>query len=318
MTLPWKRTVFAIAGVLATSVAIAMAADRDRYSALWTDATAAMRWENELCTPVSALQGLMKSRMVKLRTEAIRKDLRLIRQDADGLFLYHTPGGPVWMPQADDLNSLAVVIAEQEAAMYGNSSAGVHPGDVVIDAGAHVGLFARTALAAGASKVITFEVTPSSNRALRRNLAAEIADGRVVVVEKGVWFEEGVLPLTIIEGCSICNSVSHPWMGRSIDVPLTTIDLAVAELKLARVDFIKLDIENAEANALRGARQTIATHRPRVAVALENSKTRLAYGREVTAVMQDAFAGYSYVCGAVTNPEATERILPEILHFSPN
>jgi FkbM family methyltransferase len=318
MTTRSKRILLAILGSAAVSTAIVMAADRDRYHALWTDANAAFKWENELCTPIASLQGLMKSRTVKLRTEQIRNEIRLIRQEPDGLFLYHTPGGPIWMPQADDLNSLAVVIAEQEAAMYGDSSLGVRKGDVVIDAGAHVGLFAKTALAAGASKVITFEVTPASNRALRRNLAAEIADGRVVVVEKGVWFEPGVLPLTIIDGCSICNSVSHPWMGRSIDVPLTTIDLTVAELKLDRIDFIKLDIENAEANALRGAKQTIAKHQPRVAVALENSKTRIAYGQEVTGVMREAFAGYDYVCGAVTNPEATERILPEILHFSPN
>jgi FkbM family methyltransferase len=309
--------VLAAASLVIVSTAIVIAADRDGYHGLWTDANAAIGWDNPLCTPVSALQGLMKARAVKLRTEEIRKEIRLIREDADGLFLYHTPGGPVWMPQADDLGSLAVVIAEQEAEMYGDSSRGVRPGDVVIDAGAHVGLFARTALAAGASRVITFEVTPKSNLALRRNLAAEIADGRVIVIEKGVWFEPGVLPLVIVEGCSICNSVSHPWMGKSIDVPLTTIDLAVKELNLARVDFIKLDIENAEANALRGAKWTMAHFRPRVAVALENSKTRIAYGHEVSGVMQEAFAGYRYVCGACTNPEDSERILPEILHFYP-
>jgi FkbM family methyltransferase len=307
-----------IAGAIALSTAVVIASDREGYRALWEDANAAVMWDNEFCTPVSALQGLMKARKVKLRTEEIKADLRLIREDQDGLFLYQTPFGPIWMPQSGDLASLAVVLAEQEAQVYGNSSRGVRKGDVVIDAGAHVGLFAKAAIAAGASKVITFEVTPKSNLALRRNLAAEIADGRVIVIEKGVWFETGVLPLVIIDGCSICNSVSHPWMAASIDVPLTTIDLAVAELKLERVDFVKLDIENAEANALRGARGTLAKFRPRLAVALENSKTRLDYGREVTSVLQSTFAGYRYVCGVCTNPEESERILPEILHFYPN
>src|SRR5260370_17207178 len=37
-------------------------------------------------------------------------------------------------------------------------------------------------------------------------------------------------------------------------LPLTTIDKIVSELALDRVDFIKMDIEGAEPNALRGAR----------------------------------------------------------------
>ena len=185
-----------------------------------------------------------------------------------------TPEGDFWLPQRDDVWSLAVVLAEQEQEMYGHAgSLCVRPGDVVIDGGAHVGLFTRTALAAGASKVVTFEVTPKALLCLRRNLAKEIAEGKVVVVDKGVWHEEATLPLVIVDGCSVCNSVTHQ-MPAAVDVPLTTIDHAAEALKLARVDFIKLDIENAEANALRGAAQTLRRFHPRVAVALENAKNR--------------------------------------------
>jgi len=212
--------------------------------------------------------------------------------------------------------SLAIVLAEQEQEIYGAAGGlGVRPGDIVIDGGAHVGLFTRTALAAGASLVVTFEVTPKSNQALRRNFAKEIADGRVIVMEKGVWREEGSLPLVIVERCSVCNCVSHPWMPATIDVPLTTIDHAVTELKLPRVDYIKLDIENAEANALRGATRVLARYHPRLAVALENSTTRVAYRHEVLGVVQEAFAGCRYACGAVTPRDQRHRILPEILHF---
>jgi FkbM family methyltransferase len=298
--------------------AILLAARSDRYGSYWTDARSALSWDNPLCTQLDAFRGLRKARTVTRRTEEIMRASRFLREDADGLFLYQTPFGQFWMPQANDLWSLAVVLAEQEQEMYGHAgSFGVRPGDVVIDGGAHVGLYTRTALAAGASRVVTFEVTPKSNLALRRNLAKEIAEGKVIVEEKGVWHEPGTLPLVIVERCSVCNSVSHPWLPATMNVPLTTIDRAVAELRLDRVNFIKLDVENAEANALRGASQTLAKYHPRVAVALENSKRRVAYGHEVLGVIQEAFAGYSYVCGAVTNPEKTRRILPEVLHFFP-
>ena len=300
--------------VVLVSTAV-VAADRDYYLALWNDAERAVRWENPLCTSFSAWQGLVKARSVKQRADEFKAAIKLVREE-DGLFLYSTPTGEIWMPQSGDLGSLAVVLAEQDLEMYGGASSfGVHAGDVVIDAGAHVGLFARTALAAGASKVITFEVTPNSNLALRRNLAREIAEGRVIVMEKGVWFEEGKLGLQVIPNCSICNSVSHPWMGSSIEVPLTRIDTVVAELGIDRVDFIKLDVENAEANALRGAKDTLRRFHPRLAVALENSKTRLAYAHEVLGLLHEAYAGYDYACGACTNPEETGRVLPEVLHL---
>jgi FkbM family methyltransferase len=293
------------------------AARSDRYAPYWADARSAYSWENQLCTRRAAFHGLVKARTVTARTAEIQKASRNVGE-VDGLHLYQTPVGNFWMPQANDLWSLAVVLAEQENEMYGGDGLGVRPGDVVIDGGAHVGLFARTALALGASKVITFEVEPNAVRAQHKNLEKEIADGRVIVVSKGVWFEEGTLPLVVVERCSVCNSVTDTTRQATFNVPLTTIDKAMEELKVERVDFIKLDIENAEANALRGAHHTIKKHHPRVAVALENHKMRIAYGYEVLGLMRDSFTGYKYVCGAITNPENTARVLPEILHFYPS
>ena len=308
---------FSALGILALAASVfAIAVRSERFASRWTDAKAAYAWENQLCTGLSAYRGLVKARTVTARTHEIQRASRYVGE-VDGLHLYETPFGNFWMPQANDLWSLAVILAEQENDMYGTGALGVQPGDVVIDAGAHVGLFARTALALGASKVITFEVEPTAVRAQRKNLQAEIADGRVIVLGKGVWFEEGTLPLVIVPGCSACNSVSHPHMAASFDVPLTTIDNAMESLKIDRVDFIKLDVENAEANALRGAQYTIKKHHPRVAVALENHKMRIAYGHEVLGLMLDLFPGYKYVCGACTNPEKSNRVLPEVLHFYP-
>ena len=307
----------AIGAIVVAAAALLLAAGSDGVAAYWTDATSALSWQNPYCTYLAAFRGLVKARTVKARTDEILRASRMVGEDEQGLFLYETPEGDFWLPQRDDVWSLAVVLAEQEQEMYGHAgSLGVRPGDVVIDGGAHVGLFTRTALAAGASKVVTFEVTPKALLCLRRNLAKEIAEGKVVVVDKGVWHEEAVLPLVIVDGCSVCNSVTHQ-MPAAVDVPLTTIDHAAEALKLARVDFIKLDIENAEANALRGAAETLRRFHPRVAVALENAKNRYEYADEVLGIMHDAFSGYAYACGACTNPEPSRRVLPEILHFYP-
>ena len=47
-----------------------------------------------------------------------------------------------------------------------------------------------------------------------------------------------------------------------------TIDAVVAELGLPSVDFIKMDIEGAERNALRGARRVLKEFGPKMAVSI--------------------------------------------------
>ena len=172
---------------------------------------------------------------------------RLVGEDPTGLFLFETPHGDIWLPQRGDLHSVSVVLAEQEEEMYGRAGGiGVHPGDSSSTSARTWDCSRARPSRPARGKVVTFEVTPKSNQSLRRNLAPEIAAGKVIVIEKGAWHEESILPLVVVDDCSICNSVTHK-MPAAFDVPLTTIDQVVEDLHLARVDFIKLDIENAEA-----------------------------------------------------------------------
>lgn len=48
----------------------------------------------------------------------------------------------------------------------------------------------------------------------------------------------------------------------------TTIDQLVSEQQIDRVDFIKMDIEGAELNALKGAEAVIRKFKPTLAIAL--------------------------------------------------
>ncbi len=49
-------------------------------------------------------------------------------------------------------------------------------------------------------------------------------------------------------------------------VQQTSIDEYVANNKVPRVDFVKMDIEGMEPEALRGAVQTLKKHKPRLAI----------------------------------------------------
>ena len=143
----------------------------------------------------------------------------------------------------------------------------VLPGDTVVDAGAHVGVYTRYALKRGAARVISIEPDPTNIVAFERNFADEIASGKVILIKAGVWNEESDLQLQIHDHISTRATLfSMEGIDHSITVPVRPLDDMVDDLKLDRVDFIKMDIEGAERQALEGARRTIARFRPRMAI----------------------------------------------------
>jgi FkbM family methyltransferase len=212
------------------------------------------------------------------KMSAILTASRIVEEDAGGFVLWDTPNGRYWMPKGSH-QLLASILAEQENRIYGSQKSGVRPGDVVLDCGAHVGAYTREALAAGARLVVAIEPSPTNIVVLKRNLADAIADGRVIVCKKGVWDSESFLPFyedidNSAENAVLANhdlsaedQVVADGSGRVIKVPLTTIDKLVGDLRLDRVDFIKMDIEGAEQRALAGARKTLAKYKPRLAIA---------------------------------------------------
>ena len=106
-------------------------------------------------------------------------------------------------------------MAQTARHIYGTAEWGVQPGDVVLDVGAYVGTWTRDALAKGAKLVVAIEPTPASVECLRRNLAAEIAAGKVIVYPNGIWDSVGALTF-FGGGDGVGNSfVEHPAAFRS-------------------------------------------------------------------------------------------------------
>jgi FkbM family methyltransferase len=146
----------------------------------------------------------------------------------------------------------------------------VQPGAVVLDIGAHVGLFtvllARWAGPTG--RVYAFEPTPVTRGALLDHLKLnEVADS-ATVCPFAVSDEEGNSVLYSVSN-SPENTLSseHGRLPRAEGTPVTvtTIDAFCAARSLTPT-LIKIDIEGFEIHALRGAKQTLARHRPTLVV----------------------------------------------------
>ena len=233
----------------------------------------------------------------------------------DGAFtLVQTRAGQFWMPQRD-VNRTSFVFLEEQHGIYefGNHRPG--SGDVVLDCGANIGAFASRCLNAGAAKVICIDPSPESVECLRRNFSTEIKDGRVVVCPIGVWNTDDQLELEVSDSYSVADTVAlkGPGLRRSGQVVrLTTIDKLVAEQHLSRVDFIKMDIEGAERQALEGARDTVARFRPKLAIALEHRPEDLV---DIPALMARQWPSVKVTCGPCSLVRSAQvyRIQPEVM-----
>ena len=242
------------------------------------------------------------------RFDNLKAVSRISQHAEDGTEMWTTPDGDWWVP-ASSTEAILYDLAEQDRDIYWTTT-GIRPGDVVLDCGANIGVFTKKALAAGASHVIAIEPAPENLRVLKKNLAAEIAAGKVTIYEKGVWDKDDVLKMNIDPANSAADSFvrSRP-NAQVIELPLTTVDKLVAELGLPRVDFIKMDIEGAERQAVAGAAETIKRFRPRMALCIYHLTDDPTV---IPAAVLKIDSGYSVECGCMNSQD---RILSEVAHF---
>jgi len=247
------------------------------------------------CPWQKALASYQDDRVQREVTAKMMAACRLIRKDADGYQLLATPRGNYWIPPGN--TEIAGLLAEQERGIYGTGEEGVHPNDVVLDCGANIGVFTTVALARGAKTIVAIEPNPQAVECLRRTFSSEIAAGRVILYPKGVWDKDDMLELMLSRTDPAMDGfvIHYSNIESSVKVPLTTIDKLAAELKLPRVDFIKMDIEGAEQRALQGAAGVLHAYHPRMAI---SSYHLYEDAKRIPAIVHTAWNGYQQQCGS--------------------
>jgi FkbM family methyltransferase len=258
------------------------------------------------CDIFASLDGVKESnRQLALHSDIATRSRALA---TDGPFrLWQTPEGQIWMP-ADSDNLVSHLLAEQARHAYGAPVC--RTGDVVIDCGAHVGVFTRQALQDGARIVVSVEPAPENLECLRRNLASQIAAGRVIVVPKAVWDRPDTLRIQHFPGNSGADHISTDPGGT--EVPMVTLDSLVADLKLDDVDLIKMDIEGAERRALMGAAGLIKRFRPRLSIASYHKPQDPEALQQIAIQLNPNYRTNKGVC---ILSEHDRRIIPELLFF---
>ena len=165
-------------------------------AAVWPQARLAAVWAAGRCQECSFHDAVNSHALLVNMTKAgeeVGLASKVIQTDPRGFELVATPMGQYWTVPGDRF--LKFTLGEEKLEIYDGEDVAVRPGDVVLDCGANVGVFTRTALNRGARLVVAIEPSPRTVECLRRNFEKEIAGGRVIVVPKGVWDHPDILEL---------------------------------------------------------------------------------------------------------------------------
>lgn len=276
----------------------------------------ALSAESPICSRWQAMLGLWESCRTRRVGAVLYPLTRPAESDPLGYQLWESPVGQWWFPKDTSANYVRFALTQYRATAYPGLK--FPPGAVVLDCGGYVGDWAHWALQHGAARVIVFEPASAQLECIRRNLAEPMRQGKVTLIPKGVWDQPGTLTLNIVPDNPAANNIGDSPADIRETIELTTIDAVVDQLRLDRVDAIKMDIEGAEVRALRGARRTLARFRPQLAVATEHTADREQNNRNVIQTMREIAPGYRMRCGYCVLSANQSRIIPETLYFYPD
>lgn len=164
---------------------------------------------------------------------------------------------------------------EPEPALFEFLRGTIRPGDVVLDVGAFLGIYAvlEARWAGPKGRVLALEPTPSSAACARRHLEWNGVAGQATLVEAAASdrasratlhdYDAGSMPYvnSLVEAAD----TDAPAVAREVDV--VTID-EVCRKHGVIPSVIRMDVQGAEIHALRGARHVLSTA-PRLSLVVE-------------------------------------------------
>jgi FkbM family methyltransferase len=179
-------------------------------------------------------------------------------------------GETLWVPSAWD----AQLLGSHERPVFNALRETVRPGAVVYDIGANVGVFSvHLARWAGASGwLYAVEPSPTCVYFLRSNLAATRLSN-FTILPIAVSNQPGELVFSVNYGSSLVGAASGDSTpidkpGHRIGVDGDALDAVIQRFHLRRPDFLKLDVEGAEVEAVEGMMGTLRASRPGLLIEL--------------------------------------------------
>jgi len=139
----------------------------------------------------------------------------------------------------------------------------IEPGQVVVDVGCHIGSYSVPALEAGAT---VYAVDPCESRLQMLRELWEGDQGRLITVDWALAEEGGYTA----EFRASLDISAYQEFHAPAGARFCTLDDLAAEYCLARLDWVKIDVEGAELGVLSGGRGTLSRFRPALLIEMHD------------------------------------------------
>lgn len=156
------------------------------------------------------------------------------------------------------------------------------PGEVFLDVGANIGWYTLhvAKIVGPEGLVLAVEPSPDSFAFLKKNIRLNHLSN-VTAFNFAAWDREAKLDLILAKTCTghtvkpAWADSGKPWSWFSerpvtVRVPARPLDDVLKDQELTRLDWVKIDVEGAEAEVLRGLRETLMRFHPRILVESEH------------------------------------------------
>lgn len=181
----------------------------------------------------------------------------------------------------------------------------IQKGDVVVDVGANIGIFSRFAHLNGASRVLSFEMDDKYYRVLEKNNS----DFGLESYHVGVGSKSEVVKYASTDhfGGSTIHIEGKPEEIIK-KVNFMTLSGVIAEKKVDRIDYLKIDVEGAEFDVIAGIKDEDYSKIRKIAMEYHNSF--FGYDAEKRQSMIENFTnrGYNYFLLWLGNNEALQML----------
>jgi len=212
-------------------------------------------------------------------------------------------GQRIWVPLNDLIGETIYKSGYYEPDWVAVIQRLLEPGMVFFDVGAHIGQYTLLASEAVGSEgqVHSFEPDPDTywflDASVHLNRLRNVKSHCVALST-----EPGTKSLYLAPVSSLGDSSLAPpkgYVGVTRTVPCTSLDAYVATHRVPRVDLMKVDIEGAELDLVRGGRELLGGHeKPLIVMEFEETRQR-AFGTSCRLLAEALRAhGYTLLTGA--------------------
>lgn len=147
----------------------------------------------------------------------------------------------------------------------------IKPGDTVIDAGANIGGFTIQAAQKTGPRGMVYAIEPDEQNieTLKRNIEHNKLHN-IVIVPQAIWSERCTKEFHISNRPGEHTLLNYDndlfSEGRTINIQCDTLDNIIKNFDIERVNYLKMDIEGAEIEALKGAKNLLSNFSPNLLI----------------------------------------------------